>query len=121
MRIQWPRGDPFVIVQNQFVRIEGANAIITSDLCSFLQIKCEGIVVSGQPEVKVIEGLTNLHADAVIIGTHDRGSLSRYSLGFHLILKFRLHVYVMVVGCTGARIGYLFANSMHLIDLFLRY
>ncbi|KAG0627142.1 hypothetical protein M758_2G176800 [Ceratodon purpureus] len=41
------------------------------------KIKCEGIVVSGQPEVKVIEGLTNLQADAVIIGTHDRGSLSR--------------------------------------------
>ena len=39
-------------------------------------------MVSGQPEVKVIEGLTNLHADAVIIGTHDRSSISRCGLYF---------------------------------------
>lgn len=44
-----------------------------------LQIKCEGMVVTGQAETKVIEGLTNLHADAVIIGTHDRNTLSRYA------------------------------------------
>lgn len=42
-----------------------------------MQIKCEGMVVTGQTEAKVIEGLNNLHADAVIIGTHDRGTLSR--------------------------------------------
>lgn len=37
------------------------------------------MVVTGQAETKVIEGLTNLHADAVIIGTHDRNTLSRYA------------------------------------------
>lgn len=41
------------------------------------KIKCEGIVVTGQPELKVIEGLTKLGADAVIIGTHDRSAVSR--------------------------------------------
>lgn len=51
----------------------------------FLQIKCEGVVVSGQPEVKVIEGLVNLQADAVIIGTHDRSALSRYGFGIHIL------------------------------------
>jgi len=44
------------------------------------KIKCEGIVVNGQPEMKVIEGLTNLRADAVVIGTHDRSVLSRTML-----------------------------------------
>jgi hypothetical protein len=43
-----------------------------------VQIKCEGMVVTGQTEVKVCEGLQNLHADAVIIGTRDRGTLARY-------------------------------------------
>jgi len=41
------------------------------------KIKCEGVVVTGQPEFKVVEGLINLQADAVIIGTHDRSALSR--------------------------------------------
>jgi hypothetical protein len=36
------------------------------------------MVVTGQTEVKVSEGLKNLHADAVIIGTRDRGILARY-------------------------------------------
>jgi len=45
------------------------------------KIKCEGMVVTGQTEVKVCEGLTNLHADAVIIGTRDRGTLARTFLG----------------------------------------
>jgi nucleotide-binding universal stress UspA family protein len=45
------------------------------------KIKCEGMVVTGQTEVKVCEGLKNLHADAVIIGTRDRGTLARTFLG----------------------------------------
>jgi nucleotide-binding universal stress UspA family protein len=45
------------------------------------KIKCEGMVVTGQTEVKVCEGLKNLHADAVIIGTRDRGALARTFLG----------------------------------------
>jgi hypothetical protein len=44
-----------------------------------MQIKCKGMVVTGQTEVKVSEGLKNLHADAVIIGTRDRGILARYT------------------------------------------
>ncbi|KAH9552430.1 hypothetical protein CY35_09G066300 [Sphagnum magellanicum] len=45
------------------------------------KIKCKGMVVTGQTEVKVSEGLKNLHADAVIIGTRDRGILARNFLG----------------------------------------
>lgn len=40
-------------------------------------------MVNGQPEMKVIEGLTNLRADAVVIGTHDRSVLSRYDLSVY--------------------------------------
>ncbi|BFI40562.1 hypothetical protein MPTK2_7g10800 [Marchantia polymorpha subsp. ruderalis] len=45
------------------------------------KIKCEGIVRTGQTEAKVIEGLISLKADAVVVGTHEKGAVARTFLG----------------------------------------
>lgn len=45
------------------------------------EIKCEGMVVSGDTQLKVIEGLNALRADAVVVGTHDKSVVSRTFLG----------------------------------------
>lgn len=40
------------------------------------EIPCEGMVVTGPTEQKVCEGLQALQADAVVIGSHGRGTLA---------------------------------------------
>lgn len=45
------------------------------------KIACEGMVVTGQTEAKISEGLSLLKADAVVVGTHDRGAIARTFLG----------------------------------------
>jgi nucleotide-binding universal stress UspA family protein len=45
------------------------------------KIPCEGMVVTGPTEQKVCEGLQALQADAVVIGSHGRGTLARTFLG----------------------------------------
>ncbi|KAL2613600.1 hypothetical protein R1flu_025292 [Riccia fluitans] len=45
------------------------------------KIHCEGMVVTGQTESKVVNGLVSLKADAVVVGTHDRGAVARTLLG----------------------------------------
>ncbi|KAL3679345.1 hypothetical protein R1sor_022301 [Riccia sorocarpa] len=45
------------------------------------KIHCEGMVVTGQTEAKVIDGLVSLKADAVVVGTHNRGAVARTFLG----------------------------------------
>eukprot|EP00250_Pteridium_aquilinum_P022801 c25724_g1_i1 orf=80-1120(-) len=45
------------------------------------KISCEGMVVTGQTEAMVCEGLAALKADAVVVGTHDKGVLARTFLG----------------------------------------
>ena len=38
---------------------------------------CEGMVVTGETESKVSEGLSTLNADAVVVGTHEKGTIAR--------------------------------------------
>lgn len=45
------------------------------------KFSCEGMVVTGQTEAMVCEGLAALKADAVVVGTHDKGVLARTFLG----------------------------------------
>eukprot|EP00246_Nothoceros_aenigmaticus_P018330 TRINITY_DN9547_c0_g1_i1.p1 TRINITY_DN9547_c0_g1~~TRINITY_DN9547_c0_g1_i1.p1 ORF type:complete len:344 (+),score=59.65 TRINITY_DN9547_c0_g1_i1:163-1194(+) len=44
-------------------------------------ISCEGMVVPGPTEPKVCAGLKILNADAVVVGSHDRGAMARTFLG----------------------------------------
>lgn len=36
------------------------------------------MVVTGETESKVCEGLSALNADAVIVGTHEKGAIARW-------------------------------------------
>ncbi|MCO5590607.1 hypothetical protein L7F22_044578 [Adiantum nelumboides] len=45
------------------------------------KVSCEGLVVTGQTEAMVCEGLAALKADAVVVGSHDKGVLARTFLG----------------------------------------
>ncbi|CAM6120480.1 unnamed protein product [Calypogeia fissa] len=75
---------PDVAVKDEVASLKDSQKVVEKFM-EFAQvqteIKCEGMVVSGQTQEKVIEGLTALRADAVVVGTHDRSAVSRTFLG----------------------------------------
>lgn len=82
---RWPRIVAYFIVYLfpfwRFQRLELLKRLdVEMILCVIVQIKCEGMVVSGETQAKVIEGLTALEADAVVVGSHDRSAVSRWDI-----------------------------------------
>ncbi|CAM6101158.1 unnamed protein product [Calypogeia fissa] len=75
---------PDVAVKDEVASLKDSQKVVEKFI-EFAQvqteIKCEGMVVTGQTQEKVIEGLTALRADAVVVGTHDRSAVSRTFLG----------------------------------------
>ncbi|KAH7447352.1 hypothetical protein KP509_01G102900 [Ceratopteris richardii] len=45
------------------------------------KISCQGMVVTGQTEEMICKGLVGLEADAVVLGTHEKGVVARTFLG----------------------------------------